>query len=66
METQPDTDLGSTKRRDPDALPPSNGFEAGMFWLYHAFAALGHGNTVFAIKAALLTGPFVTIPVSRC
>lgn len=56
MEAQLDPDLGLTKRRDPDALPPSNKFEAVMFWIHHAFAALGHGNTVFAIKAALLTG----------
>lgn len=51
-----DADLGQTRRRDPDALPPSNLFEAVMYWLYHATAALGGGNVLFAIKAGLLTG----------
>lgn len=51
-----DSDLGMTQRRDPDALPPSNAFETGMYWVHHALAALGHGNCVFAIKAGLLTG----------
>ena len=51
----PDSDLGTTRRRDPDALPPSNRFETAMYWLHKAFAALGHGNAVFAIKAGLLT-----------
>ncbi|GJE89275.1 aromatic acid exporter family member 2 domain-containing protein [Phanerochaete sordida] len=55
MEQEPDSDLGATRRRDPDALPPSNKFESAMYWLHRAFAALGHGNAVFAIKAGLLT-----------
>ena len=55
MEQGPDADLGMTRRRDPDALPPSNKFEAAMYWLHKAFAALGHGNAVFAIKAGLIT-----------
>ncbi|KAI0697464.1 hypothetical protein BC835DRAFT_1504792 [Cytidiella melzeri] len=48
-------DLGVTKSRDPDALPPSNLFELVMLWLYKGFAALGGGNVVFAVKAGLLT-----------
>ncbi|KIP04314.1 hypothetical protein PHLGIDRAFT_493842 [Phlebiopsis gigantea 11061_1 CR5-6] len=55
MEHQPDTDLGMTQRRDPDALPPSNLFESLMYWVHQGFAALGSGNFVFAIKAGLLT-----------
>lgn len=51
-----DSDLGQTRRRDPDALPPSNLFELVMLWLYQAGASLGGGNVVFAIKAGLLTG----------
>ena len=51
-----DPDLGETKPRDPDALPPSNFFELLMFWMFKGFAALGGGNIVFAIKAGLLTG----------
>ncbi|KAI0089790.1 hypothetical protein BDY19DRAFT_888753 [Irpex rosettiformis] len=50
-----DPDLGETKRRDPDALPPANLFELVMFWLYKAFAGLRGGNFVFAVKAGLLT-----------
>ena len=62
MEHQPDTDLGMTQRRDPDALPPSNLFESLMYWLHQAFAALGSGNFVFAIKAGLLTGILPVLP----
>lgn len=51
-----DPDLGETKARDPDALPPSNLFELGMSRLYHAFMSLGGGNLLFAFKAGLLTG----------
>lgn len=55
MEQNPNTDLGLTRRRDPDALPPSNSFETAMYWLHKVIAALGHGNAVFAIKAGLVT-----------
>ncbi|KAJ7272064.1 hypothetical protein B0H12DRAFT_1299013 [Mycena haematopus] len=48
-------DLGIARRRDPDALPPRNGFEWAMSLLYRGFAELGRGNTLFAIKAATLT-----------
>lgn len=49
-------DLGTARRRDPDALPPRNHFEWAMSMLYRAFASLGSGNTLFALKAATLTG----------
>jgi hypothetical protein len=48
-------DLGTARRRDPDALPPRNGFESAMSLIYRGFAQLGRGNTLFAIKAAALT-----------
>ncbi|KAJ6463830.1 hypothetical protein C8R47DRAFT_1156945 [Mycena vitilis] len=48
-------DLGTARRRDPDALPPRNRFEWTMSFLYRAFMQLGRGNTLFAIKAATLT-----------
>lgn len=49
-------DLGMAHRRDPDALPPRNQFEAFMNFLYKIMLTLGGGNTLFALKAALLTG----------
>jgi hypothetical protein len=49
-------DLGVPQRRDPDALPPRNSFEASMNLLYLATASLASGNVLFAIKAAVLTG----------
>jgi hypothetical protein len=51
-----DPDLGETRKRNPDALPPSNTFETAMYYLHEGLAALGRGNCVFAIKAGLLTG----------
>lgn len=48
-------DLGVAQRRDPDALPPGNTFEAIMNVLYRAFQGLSHGNQLFAIKAGVLT-----------
>jgi hypothetical protein len=48
-------DLGAPAPRDPDALPPRNAFERAMNVLYFGFAALGHGNVQFALKAGLLT-----------
>ena len=56
QENSDDPDLGETRPRDPDALPPANLFELVMLWLYRAFAALRGGNVVFAVKAGLLTG----------
>lgn len=44
------------RRRDPDAMPPSNNFEAVMNYLYKGTLALRGGNTLFALKAAALTG----------
>ncbi|KAF4566043.1 hypothetical protein EYR36_011457 [Pleurotus pulmonarius] len=49
-------DLGEPMPRDPDALPPRNAFELVMNGLYRLALAMGHGNMVFAIKAAILTG----------
>ncbi|KAI0653782.1 hypothetical protein C8Q70DRAFT_927041 [Cubamyces menziesii] len=48
-------DLGATRRRDPDALPPTNAFQHLMHWLYENVTALGRGNALFALKAGLLT-----------
>ncbi|KAI0770884.1 hypothetical protein BD413DRAFT_553337 [Trametes elegans] len=48
-------DLGMTRRRDPDALPPTNTFQYVMHWLYESFTALGRGNALFALKAGMLT-----------
>ena len=49
-------DLGTPRRRDPDALPPRNVFESMMNHLYKTTVAMRGGNTLFAIKAAVLTG----------
>ncbi|CDO69808.1 hypothetical protein BN946_scf184803.g6 [Trametes cinnabarina] len=48
-------DLGMTRRRDPDALPPSNAFQYVMHIIYEAATALGRGNALFALKAGMLT-----------
>ncbi|KAJ7219546.1 hypothetical protein GGX14DRAFT_533276 [Mycena pura] len=48
-------DLGTARRRDPDALPPRNHVEWAMSLLYRGFATLGTGNALFALKAATLT-----------
>jgi hypothetical protein len=48
-------DLGAAQRRDPDALPPRNSFEAVMNTLHHAFRGISGGNQLFAIKAGILT-----------
>lgn len=44
-----------TRRRDPDALPPSNAFQHAMHWIHDMVSALGRGNALFALKAGLLT-----------
>ncbi|KAI9437333.1 hypothetical protein H4582DRAFT_2111932 [Lactarius indigo] len=54
-------DIGVAQRRDPDALPPRNSFEAFMSVLYHAFRGLSRGNQLFAIKAGILTA-LLSIP----
>lgn len=59
-------DLGEPMPRDPDALPPRNAFELVMNGLYRLALAMGHGNMVFAIKAAILTGRLLVSYVSRC
>lgn len=51
-----EADLGMAKRRDPDALPPSNAFELLMYWVHDLLGALAAGNSIFALKAGLLTG----------
>ena len=48
--------LDDVQRRNPDALPPSNIIELVGTWIFTAVSALGHGNLLFAIKAAVLTG----------
>ncbi|KAI0641257.1 hypothetical protein C8Q79DRAFT_919931 [Trametes meyenii] len=48
-------DLGMTRRRDPDALPPTNAFQSVMHWVYELATALGRGNSLFALKAGLLS-----------
>jgi hypothetical protein len=42
--------------RDPDALPPRNLFEWVMSHTFQAVSSLGQGNTLYAIKAGILTG----------
>ena len=49
-------DLGLPSRRDPDALPPRNAFELVMNYIYKGTVAMRGGNTLFAVKAAVLTG----------
>ncbi|KAG1817351.1 hypothetical protein EV424DRAFT_1324468 [Suillus variegatus] len=49
------TDLGKAVKRDPDALPPRNGLERAMNWIYRAVISIGGGNMLFALKAATLT-----------
>jgi hypothetical protein len=48
-------DLGHARRRDPDALPPKNAFEWVMNALYRGFSELAQGNSLYAIKAGVLT-----------
>lgn len=52
--TQDPVSIGG--RRDPDALPPRNAFEAFGRMVYSGFCALGRGNCVFAFKAGIMTG----------
>lgn len=48
-------DLGIPQRRNPDALPPSNIVEQIFSWLYLCFSTLLSGNTLFALKAGVLS-----------
>ena len=48
-------DLGHAGRRDPDALPPRNAFEWIMNALYRGCSELAKGNSLYAIKAGVLT-----------
>lgn len=54
-------DLGAPGRRDPDALPPDNVFQLLMSWVHRGYTELFSGNSLFALKAALLTSkaPFL-------
>lgn len=42
-------------RRNPDALPPRNLFELVMSWIHDLIQTLAGGNSLFALKAGLLT-----------
>ncbi|KAF9035517.1 hypothetical protein BJ165DRAFT_1533514 [Panaeolus papilionaceus] len=48
-------DLNFPHRRDPDALPPRNLFEALMNALHEAITSIRGGNMQFAIKAGVLS-----------
>lgn len=48
-------DLGHARMRDPDALPPKNAFEWIMNALYRGCSEFVQGNSLFAIKAGVLT-----------
>jgi len=48
-------DLDHPKMRDPDALPPKNAFEWVMNALYRGISELVQGNSLYAIKAGVLT-----------
>ncbi|KAJ3877319.1 hypothetical protein F5051DRAFT_408806 [Lentinula edodes] len=43
------------KRRDPDALPPSNVAELMGRWIYKRIVGLTTGNALYAVKAGVLT-----------
>jgi len=48
-------DLGHARGRDPDALPPKNAFEWVMNALYRGCSEFAQGNSLYAIKAGVLT-----------
>ncbi|KAJ2933854.1 hypothetical protein H1R20_g3236, partial [Candolleomyces eurysporus] len=48
-------DLGLPKKRDPDALPPRNALELILNTVYHALNGITTGNSLFAIKAGLIS-----------
>lgn len=51
-------DLGEASRRDPDALPPQNRFQLVMSWIHHGISELASGNSLFALKAGVLTSEY--------
>ncbi|KZT00914.1 uncharacterized protein LAESUDRAFT_523085 [Laetiporus sulphureus 93-53] len=55
IEPEWEEDLGMASRRNPDALPPRNLFEQVMSWIHDLIQALAGGNSLFALKAGLLT-----------
>ncbi|EIW75984.1 hypothetical protein CONPUDRAFT_93215 [Coniophora puteana RWD-64-598 SS2] len=55
MKPQWMSDLGEVRRRDPDALPPSNWMEHIMNWIYRRALGFTGGNFLFALKAGVLT-----------
>ncbi|KDR73069.1 hypothetical protein GALMADRAFT_270443 [Galerina marginata CBS 339.88] len=50
----PNSDLGLPRRRDPDALPPSNLFESLMHVIHEFILSFRSGNVLFALKGGLL------------
>ncbi|KAH9933951.1 uncharacterized protein BXZ73DRAFT_45967 [Epithele typhae] len=48
-------DLGLASKRDPDALPPQNAFQECMIKAYDVIHSVGRGNSLFALKAGVLT-----------
>jgi hypothetical protein len=48
--------LGHVSARDPDALPPRNAFGLIRRSIYRSILSLGHGNSVFALKAGVMAG----------
>lgn len=48
-------DLGNAARRDPDAMPPENLFQLLMSWVYRGYNEFFSGNSLFALKAGVLT-----------
>lgn len=49
-------DLGAAGRRDPDAFPPANAWEATGHHIFALISGLGGGNMMFALKGGALTG----------
>lgn len=59
-------DLGDARRRDPDALPPENIFELSMNWIHRGYTEFFSGNSLFALKAGVLTGGSSVPPYYVC
>lgn len=59
-------ELDAARRRDPDALPPSNRVELMGTWLFAAVAACTRGNVLFAIKAGALSGMYNHFEIYVC
>lgn len=60
FESQDVPDLGETGRRDPDALPPQNAFQLVMNWVHRGISELAGGNSLFALKAGILTSMYLS------